>query len=247
MNNNKNYRVTDYDFIADDYSETIEKQPLQTLFLRPQLMSILPKNIEGLRVLDLGCGSGWYCNQLIKLGADVVGLDLSEKMLHIAQNRLGNYNCLIRANLEYPLSFFHDCQFDVILSSCVIHYVKNWQLLFSELSRILANNGFLVFSIHHPHIESEIHDLDNYYDMVLVNDYWPTVDAKVTYYHRSLEQLIRLLGKAGFTIEQFSEPKPGKSLKISPEIYEVLAKKPMFLFVSAKKNINLLCSSLKDG
>jgi len=52
----------------------------------PRLRSMLPE-MKGLRVLDLGCGYGWFCRWAAEQGADSVrGLDLSTKMLERAHS-----------------------------------------------------------------------------------------------------------------------------------------------------------------
>jgi 2-polyprenyl-3-methyl-5-hydroxy-6-metoxy-1,4-benzoquinol methylase len=54
----------------------------------PALRAMLP-DLRRLRVLDLGCGFGWFCRWARQNGAaNVVGIDLSEKMLERAPNRL---------------------------------------------------------------------------------------------------------------------------------------------------------------
>jgi len=47
----------------------------------PAIQDMLP-SLAGLRVIDLGCGYGWFCRAARELGAsDVTGVDISEKML----------------------------------------------------------------------------------------------------------------------------------------------------------------------
>ena len=45
------------------------------------------QNLTGLKVLDLGCGYGFYTDYFQSIGADVIGVDGSEKMLKIAEKR----------------------------------------------------------------------------------------------------------------------------------------------------------------
>jgi 2-polyprenyl-3-methyl-5-hydroxy-6-metoxy-1,4-benzoquinol methylase len=71
----------------------------------PALRALLP-DMNGLKVLDLGCGFGWFCRWARERGAaQVVGLDLSDKML--AQARANTSDTLItydRANHASILS-----------------------------------------------------------------------------------------------------------------------------------------------
>ena len=51
----------------------------------PRLRGLLP-SLDGARVLDLGCGFGWFCRWARTQGAaDVVGIDVSTKMLDRAR------------------------------------------------------------------------------------------------------------------------------------------------------------------
>ena len=87
------------------------------------LRALLP-DMNGLRVLDLGCGFGWFCRWARERGAaQVVGLDLSDKML--AQARANTSDMSItyeRADLE-QLDLPEAC-FDLVCSSLAVHYIS---------------------------------------------------------------------------------------------------------------------------
>ena len=48
------------------------------------ILEKLPKNLEGTRILDAGCGTGVLSRMLDKRGAEVVGVDISEKLIEVA-------------------------------------------------------------------------------------------------------------------------------------------------------------------
>ena len=73
--------------------------------------------VAGLRVLDAGCGGGRTSAWLIEQGADVV--DTSEELLRLARERLP----------------FEDGSFDVVVSSLVMHYLRDWVPTLRELRR----------------------------------------------------------------------------------------------------------------
>jgi len=56
--------------------------------MRATLLSYLPADLTGWRVLDAGCGSGVASFELARRGADVLGIDLSEQMVGFARDRL---------------------------------------------------------------------------------------------------------------------------------------------------------------
>ena len=56
--------------------------------MRAELLSRLPADLTGARVLDAGCGAGQMTEQLARRGADVVAIDISPSLIDIARNRL---------------------------------------------------------------------------------------------------------------------------------------------------------------
>src|SRR5947209_5154105 len=89
----------------------------------PTLRSLLPP-IEGLRVLDLGCGFGAFARWARENGAaSVLGVDLSEKMLARAQARTQDPAVTYcRANIETLA--LPDASFDLVYSSLALHYIE---------------------------------------------------------------------------------------------------------------------------
>src|SRR4030042_5022352 len=58
---------------------------------RRQEVLKLTRNLKGKKVLDVGCGSGVFMLEFIKRGAEVIGLDYSQKMLDLAKKELNFY------------------------------------------------------------------------------------------------------------------------------------------------------------
>ena len=115
----------------------------------PAVQSMLP-DMRGLRVVDLGCGFGWFCRWAREQGAaQVLGLDVSERMLAQAQNAtMDSAITYERGDLEevdLPAA-----QFDLAYSSLALHYVEDLARLFAVIHRSLVPGGRLVFSTEHP-------------------------------------------------------------------------------------------------
>ena len=75
--------------------ETVRKGRDQ---MRAKLLSALPDDLTGVRVLDAGCGAGQMTHELALRGADVVAVDISPSLVKIAQDRLP-------ANLQHKVTF----------------------------------------------------------------------------------------------------------------------------------------------
>lgn len=230
--------IGNYNTFAKKYAANVDKKPIHIFYERPNTWSLLPKSIKGLKILDLGCGSGWYAEQLLKGKATVTSVDASSIMTELTEKRTKGKSRVFTANLEKPLDFLEDQEFDIILAPLVIHYIKNWGPFFKELARVLKDKGVFVFSTHQPQIEYKKFNLKTYYKKTVITDYWQDIDTEVQFYHHTLHDLSACLYKSGLVIERLLEPKPLPELKIvEPELYKTIFTRPYFLFIRAKKLI----------
>ena len=122
-----------YEHMAQKYADKVDTKGIHVHYERPHTWSLLPKSLTGLKVLDIGCGSGWYAEQLILAGAEVTAIDASATMVELTRKRLKNKVQVLQANIEQPLSYFANEEFDLIVAPLVIHYVEDWQVLFQEI------------------------------------------------------------------------------------------------------------------
>nr|WP_314524966.1 class I SAM-dependent methyltransferase [uncultured Pseudomonas sp.] len=115
----------------------------------PALKAMLPP-MKGLKVVDLGCGYGWFSRWASEQGAaSVLGLDVSEKMLERArQTTSGATVRYERADLEQL--DLPPAQFDLAYSSLALHYIKDLPRLFATIHAALKPGSRFVFSIEHP-------------------------------------------------------------------------------------------------
>jgi len=92
------------------------------------------------RVLDAGCGTGDISVRIAEeVGADVVALDLSPRMVQIARER--GLEAVVGDVQELP---FADGEFDCVLAAWVIYHVPDRDRAISELARVLSAGGRLV-------------------------------------------------------------------------------------------------------
>jgi SAM-dependent methyltransferase len=106
---------------------------------------ILP-DVRGLDVLDLGCGTGYWCAWLARLGANPVGLDVSEAQLETAralQREHGLDFPLVHASAEAPP--FEDRSFDLVFSEYGAAIWCDPYVWIPEAFRLLRPGGRLIF------------------------------------------------------------------------------------------------------
>jgi ubiquinone/menaquinone biosynthesis C-methylase UbiE len=104
-------------------------------------------SVRGKKILDLGCGPGIYTRILVDKGADVKGIDFSEKEIEIARKEVPEAQFMV-GNIEtLP---YKDSEFDIVLSTLVIEHLKSWDKTLRQIKRVLKKDGIFVFSIHNP-------------------------------------------------------------------------------------------------
>jgi SAM-dependent methyltransferase len=113
------------------------------------LKAMLPQ-VRGRRVVDLGCGFGWFCRWAAEQGAsEVLGLDLSQKML--ARARAETPQGVISYQVaDLEALDLGEGSADLIYSSLAFHYVADAARLYASIHKALALGGHLVFSTEHP-------------------------------------------------------------------------------------------------
>ena len=105
---------------------------------------------RGAAVLDAGCGPGYLLQALATRGFQVSGMDGSDQMLRSADSRLR------AAHPDFPFTLkqgdiehlpFEDAQFDLVLSTGVIEYLKGDASVLREIHRVLRPGGHLVLPV----------------------------------------------------------------------------------------------------
>jgi SAM-dependent methyltransferase len=211
----------------------------------PALRALLP-DMNGLRVLDLGCGFGWFCRWARERGAaQVVGLDLSDKML--AQARANTSDVSItyeRADLE-KLDL-PEARFDLVYSSLAVHYINGAGRLFETIYRALIPRGSFIFSTEHPIYMApanpiwstdaagrKIWPLNNYFMEGPRTTDW--IAESVVKHHRTLGTTLNLLVRSGFMIRHVEEFCPTiDQIAAKPELAEE-RERPMFVLIAAQR------------
>ncbi len=107
-------------------------------------------DVRGLRIIDVGCGTGRHSIRLAQRGAEVVAMDFSRGMLEKARAKPGADRVrFIQHDLAQPLPV-PDAAFDRVLCALVLEHVTNLAPLMSELARVCAPGGRIVISEMHP-------------------------------------------------------------------------------------------------
>ncbi len=186
------------------------------------------------KVLDLGCGYGWYTDFFSSVGAEVIGCDGSAKMLALAKEKYPS--CVFECcDIEKTMPYDNNC-FDLVFCNQVIMDIKNFEGLFEEAYRILKAGGIFYFSIVHPAFYDcrWVKDENGFsYAKIMTkylseynfeNEFW----GRTTHYHRTMSKYLNTATQMGFRLVHLGEPISYDGVTRSNEF-------PLFLFVELEK------------
>lgn len=206
----------------------------------PSLRAMLP-NLRGARVLDLGCGFGWFCRWVRHNGAaKVVGIDVSENMLARARAETRDTHVsYAREDLERVR--LPRASFDLVYSSLAFHYLKNLDRLISQIHRSLVPRGSLVFSVEHPIYTApskpgwsrKAWPVNRYLDEGPRTTDW--LAKGVIKQHRTVATYINMLVATGFSISGIEEWAPNARQVRSEPTWALDRERPVFLLVVARR------------
>lgn len=185
-----------YDRWAEVYDH--DANPLQAME-EPIVVEAIG-SVNGLRVLDLGCGTGRHALRMAAAGAVVTAIDFSEEMLTLAQCKPNSERVrFLTHDLLRPLPFADE--FDLVVCGLVLEHIDDLTAFYQEMARVLKDPGRVVVSFMHPMMfargaQARFTDPDS--DEVI------EVESRM---HTVSEAVMAAL-KAGFPIGNFSEHSP---------------------------------------
>jgi SAM-dependent methyltransferase len=187
------YYPQEYEPYCQDRSENwiIKKVNLYGIEKRCQLINSLPGMGMGGRLLDIGCSTGLFLNELQRyVHWQLWGIETSEYAARIARDsfKLEVFNgSLSQAN--YPTGYF-----DVVTLWDVLEHLPDPSDTLEEISRITKSQSYLVIRL--PNYDS--------FDSKLFGPAWAGLDLPRHYYVFSKQNINRLLERIGFSITKIS-------------------------------------------
>jgi ubiquinone/menaquinone biosynthesis C-methylase UbiE len=112
--------------------------------IRERFINKLLEPSNGDLVLDAGCGLGYNCESLSKLGVKVLGTDIDKEVLSVAK-KLYPYIDFIAS--DSARSAFKECSFDKIVCSEVLEHVNDDSSVLEDLYKILKPGGQVLITV----------------------------------------------------------------------------------------------------
>ncbi|MQA91973.1 MAG: methyltransferase domain-containing protein [Gemmatimonas sp.] len=215
-----------WDAIASFWHDRMgEGNDFVDLLIWPIVRRLLPP-LEGLRVIDIGCGNGLFSRKLAAEGARVYAFDYSTNMIDHARaatrEHAIEYDVLDAVDPD-DLAQLPTDRFDAALCTMVLMDMRNVEPLMSVLPRILARGASFVFATAHPCFNSPHARLENFgrdgegsptsvrveayrtpsrsRDMAMTGQ-----PVRTLFFHRSISDLLRPAFAAGFVLDALEEP-----------------------------------------
>ena len=101
------------------------------------------KPFKNLSILDIGCGGGLLSEPISRLGANITGIDASEKNINAAKIHAKKNNLKINYFCNSPENFKTDKKFDVILNMEIVEHVEDVSFFLKSCSNLLKKNGIM--------------------------------------------------------------------------------------------------------
>ena len=106
-------------------------------------LKIKNKPLQGINILDIGCGGGLLSEPMSRLGAKVVGIDASEKNIKVAKHHLKKSKLNIKYLNTSPEKFKTNIKFDVILNMEIVEHVEDINIFIKKSSMFLKKSGLM--------------------------------------------------------------------------------------------------------
>ena len=248
-------KETSWGVVAGEYKDSfIDKEgSYHATVILPNLLRIVdPK--PGMKILEVGCGDGYFASAFAEKGAEVVGSDIAREMIDHAKKR--------EPKLEWhrapadQLDFAKNNFFDTVVVVLALQNIENLSGAFAEAARVLKPGGSVVFVLNHPvfripkksswgfdeamsmqyrRLDAYLSEFSEEIDMDPGKEFGKRTTIS---FHRPLQLYIKTLAKQGFGVVGFEEWISNKKSQSGPrQKAEDIARKefPLFLMIKAQK------------
>jgi len=234
---------------ADWDGKVAHADSYRTALITAALDKLLP-DVAGRKILDAGCGNGYYAHYLSQRGALVKAMDGSAEMVRIAQAR---YPELRFSKHDFMSAIPEaDASLDLVLANMLLMHMAEVGTFLKESARILKPGGRLVFSVLHPAFNypaASLHKsmwqkLTMARPSLKLDDYFAKgagrfeshMGRHLTHYHRTIQEYSEAVADSGLLIRTLAEPNvlTPDVLAANPKL-EYAQRFPRFIFFNCIK------------
>ncbi len=184
--------------------------------------------LKNIRILDVGCGGGLLSEPMCKLGAEVTGIDASEKNIKVAKLHSKKNNLKINYICSSPEKLNVKDKFDVILNMEIVEHVEDVNFFLKSCSNLLKKNGIMFVATLNKTLKS-------YFFAIIGAEYilrWLPIGTHEWEKFLKPEELITILKKNNFRLDRLD----GMKLNVLTNKWSI----------SNDKSINYITKFIKD-
>lgn len=212
-------------------------------------------DVRGRRVLDAGCGEGYFSRELARRGASVVGIDITPALVAAARAEEQREPLGIRYEQisAVSMSGLADASFDAVTSCMAVQDMSDPLGCLTSAHRVLKRGGRMVFSVPHPCTDTPHREwqrdahgaklalsIDRYFDTGAAECDWSVPRLayrwKTPCWRRTLSEWSSMLVEAGFLIRRLHEPKPTAEQVTRHPSLDDCSRLPYFLIFDVAKS-----------
>lgn len=161
-------------------------------------------------ILDVGCGCGFLTNAIYRAGwTKIVGIDVSRRSIEYSKMKYPH----IKFNHQDVYRIPETIQYDTCIAVMAVNNMPDANLFFKKVSRCLGASGKIILVLPHPCFWPVKHICDPFFQYEVEAGYCKKFntkgrsdyEARVLFYHRSIELYLSLLERHGFKVTKFAE------------------------------------------
>ncbi len=228
----KSTKNTSWDNVAHWYDTLLAgNDTYQTRVILPNLLRVMAVK-KGERVLELGCGQGFFTQAFYKEGGEVTGVDLGKDLIAIAK-RQSPKEIKYFAHSAEDLSMLADKSADKIALVLSLQNIEAPHKVFKECARVLAPGGRIFIVLNHPAFRipkssSWGYDESTKTQYRRIDRYMSEAKADIemnpskkdgpttTSFHRPLQYYFKLLNNNGFAVTRLEEWLSHRESEVGP-------------------------------
>ena len=242
-----NRKDTSWGGVAEWYEEHLKcEDTYHAKVIAPNLMRILDP-VPDMRILDLGCGEGYFTRLIHASGATVVGADIAPELIAAAKKASPDIEYRVASAESLP--FAGMASFHAVICVLALQNMERLDLVMKETARVVKPGGRVIFVLNHPVFripKKTSWGFDNEQNIQYrrVDSYLSQSRASIEMapgkgtadvtwsFHRSLQDHMKSFASAGFAITRLEEWISHKESEKGPKkIAEDTARKEFPLFM----------------